>query len=972
MKKHCLHIILFLVFINNYLFAQTYTTSSQTDSMKIIIEQVFDDMKNFYQQLDHTSMQTNLLFNYGFLILNDLEECHDSIPISTNLNKWQYIYNAINHSVLNGVYGLPNDTLLIKDNSISEKYASSSVGLSFLYFKGDYLPDTAIKTLINNNDFSNPPYEIMKIFAGTTNLQKSYDKTVIYSYKPDLLFSNQKEKIIQILINFEDGTGYKQIDINTPQTFSVTYNCIGEKSIRFKLITTENDTLISYSKIDIITLKNIIPNFEGYISIADTNSFNIFQQNKDNPDITLTSAYYNYYEGCDSTLDKPVIIAEGFDVAGNMDADYLHDKWSSTIDNLRMRGYDVFCVNFNNPTSSLLDNAQIIKTLIKGINTAKQHHLEGIYIGESMGGILGRIALKQLENEFYDHQFGLYVSYDAPHKGAYVPEGIQFTLQDIAESLPTLMTLSYVIGMIQDVFGLNVSPLSIYYTYSSIGARQLLARHIQPGAYFDYFDIQNYLDELGFPSKCRNISFANGSNTATTQSDVGPGGSIYNRTIILGVYNINFKAWYTEHQPQNQKVAATTVVKWVWKWWCLCPLPEYHHFNHKITASSNMPFVDAPGGFIDGTTPAIFPSNSSDYRFTFVPTVSAIDINRTIFNTGNFSYFNDFGTNNTANLIMQGITPFDDIYVTRNNSFHTDQIWSITDAIENDEVMYGNMYLQNKIINQNRDFEAKTSINIGFGNDWTPLQSDIYYLNNNSWNYSHNHIKNIDNGNVIVKSGTNLNIKAGNSITLFPGFETEPGATFVAEIGDICSGTKSLEINLPTPVIQGSFKVCGESMYKVENIENNVIEWKLTGENIFVTTFGSEFTTPSNLPLGQYTLTCTSISQQGEATSTRIINVICKPEIKQREKLPIEKNNDEVIVYPNPSNGLYFITIVSNGIENKQIKVQILDMLSNNIYSEEVLYNNRLIINCSEKPDGLYILKLTFNGIEHSKKLIKY
>jgi hypothetical protein len=41
-------------------------------------------------------------------------------------------------------------------------------------------------------------------------------------------------------------------------------------------------------------------------------------------------------------------------------------------------------------------------------------------MGESMGGILGRIALKQLENEGFDHQIGLYVSYDAPHKGAYV------------------------------------------------------------------------------------------------------------------------------------------------------------------------------------------------------------------------------------------------------------------------------------------------------------------------------------------------------------------------------------------------------------------------------------------------------------------------------------------------------------------------------------------------------------------------
>lgn len=65
--------------------------------------------------------------------------------------------------------------------------------------------------------------------------------------------------------------------------------------------------------------------------------------------------------------------------------------------------------------------------------------------------------------------------------------------------------------------------------------------------------------------------------------------------------------------------------------------------------------------------------------------------------------------------------------------------------------------------------------------------------------------------------------KAGQYISLEPGFETEPGANFTAEIGDICSGTKSMNFNIPAPVIVGDSKICGENTFSVENADNNVI-----------------------------------------------------------------------------------------------------------------------------------------------------
>jgi hypothetical protein len=77
------------------------------------------------------------------------------------------------------------------------------------------------------------------------------------------------------------------------------------------------------------------------------------------------------------------------------------------------------------------------------------------------------------------------------------------------------------------------------------------------------------------------------------------------------------------------------------------------------------------------------------------------------------------------------------------------------------------MYLQNRTINQNRDFEADTSITAG----------------RNVTNLSANdHTKHVSIGDFIIEAGSNVNFYGGNAIILKPGFRVTSGSQFRAFI----------------------------------------------------------------------------------------------------------------------------------------------------------------------------------------------
>jgi len=98
-------------------------------------------------------------------------------------------------------------------------------------------------------------------------------------------------------------------------------------------------------------------------------------------------------------------------------------------------GFDHYSVDFCDPTDYLQRNALVVRELIVDeiIPTLESGEKLSL-LGSSMGGLVTRYVLTQLEAESVHHDVDLWVTNDSPHKGAYVPLGVQFLASIVAIS----------------------------------------------------------------------------------------------------------------------------------------------------------------------------------------------------------------------------------------------------------------------------------------------------------------------------------------------------------------------------------------------------------------------------------------------------------------------------------------------------------------------------------------------------------
>ena len=73
----------------------------------------------------------------------------------------------------------------------------------------------------------------------------------------------------------------------------------------------------------------------------------------------------------------------------------------------------------------------MVEDVIKWVNSVKVGTIPNVVLGQSMGGLLARYALRDMENQFtatgnttWQHKTSLYISHDAPHQGANIPLSI--------------------------------------------------------------------------------------------------------------------------------------------------------------------------------------------------------------------------------------------------------------------------------------------------------------------------------------------------------------------------------------------------------------------------------------------------------------------------------------------------------------------------------------------------------------------
>ncbi|WP_272459971.1 esterase/lipase family protein [Polyangium jinanense] len=216
---------------------------------------------------------------------------------------------------------------------------------------------------------------------------------------------------------------------------------------------------------------------------------------------------YVYYANPKFGLTRPVILSDGFhqgptDLNGFWNE--LENGQYAFATELRRRGYDLVILGYDDCTASILHNAAVAHRCIERAIAERLGSAPLTVGGFSMGGLITRYTLARMENDGMDHQTAVYVSYDSPHHGAWMPIGLQALAHALRELAP---------------------PLSAQ--VNSPASRQLLWRHIAELGDTPREDPERtkFLEELkrvgDWPRRPRLLALANGAGKGNSGVPAG-------------------------------------------------------------------------------------------------------------------------------------------------------------------------------------------------------------------------------------------------------------------------------------------------------------------------------------------------------------------------------------------------------------------------------------------------------------------
>jgi cytochrome P450 len=199
---------------------------------------------------------------------------------------------------------------------------------------------------------------------------------------------------------------------------------------------------------------------------------------------------------------NPVVMVEGF--PGNHPCDYLYELFNQagTVDRLHRAGYDLVIVGLDNGMAPIEDNAGVLAAAIR---EARRRTAQPLVVGGvSMGGLVSRIALAQMEEAKEAHGARIYLSIDAPHRGTYTSLAVQWFVQSLRSFVPSLNGFSALLN----------SPSN-----QQLMIEWLDAGLLGPSPLRDRFVAD--LDRLGYPEQPRKLAVACGRGDGVADDERG-------------------------------------------------------------------------------------------------------------------------------------------------------------------------------------------------------------------------------------------------------------------------------------------------------------------------------------------------------------------------------------------------------------------------------------------------------------------
>ncbi len=598
----------------------------------------------------------------------------NSKPIT--ITQFDTYYNTLKNSKISGSETLPS---LIDFKSKYSSTVGNNVNIYGFNFSGSLTGYSGIKELSNylvkTTQTTNPygPPLPGKFDYKIWGITSSIDVLVVNNGYVNFNI-NLAGNTTNLRVDFDDDRGDY---VFTNGKYSIKYNSLGKKTIKIYWeepnLACGGNTKNKFIMTKTIELKSPVINSTTIVSANKVKGLGV------------NKATYDIYNGNDGVFDKPIIVAEGYDflrvnnpnmVINQLTASGLYKK-------LYDKGYDLVIVRWETKNDYLENNAQALKSVINDVNK-KSNKKPSVLLGMSMGGVISRIALKEMENANLEHHVRLYISYDAPHNGADVPLGYQKLIHDIAGS----STLDFMDKVTNKPFKLESSSSyrsikNLKNEINSNAAKQLLIYHYNDSDK-QYNNFQNTLKTIGFPVKSRNVSISCGNLNGRRQYDymtcgvdsnkkpiplvLKPGERIYYNRKGSGCLDATFEV-FTSIPNTKSQVSKIVIDK------CIDKSTKRGEYSYGAVS-----LINSPGGYIDldGQLDGDFKNCQS--KFSFVSSASALAIKTTDIN------YNSYLDNRPIleqDLIKSGVIPFDKVYSARNNNPHV----FLHDYYENTQIL---------------------------------------------------------------------------------------------------------------------------------------------------------------------------------------------------------------------------------------------------------------------------------------------
>jgi hypothetical protein len=518
--------------------------------------------------LDKNKIATGLLLNQAmeFAELSDYGGALTTTNWATRA-KYTAVYNTLLMACVRAsVPGLVSPTAF--DDNWDALRAPNTIILSGLYFKyNKFRPDAYPNYLVNNGGVVTDkyvggvwqnPYIDQQVFAIAAPILVYKSLSLQVSLPASLWYTNQATAVQSIAVDFGDGLGYQPMTFGQMRT--INYDAAGVFEWKYKLTLTNAQILYSHSKLKIDIPALLLPPTGGrdistgktVASLAAPTCADVavvpFAGTRPYLGVANTATLQIKYANSDCILRKPLIVVEGFDTGltntenpfGEVSYTKFEESTYKSYDlYFQVFSYDVIYVNFSKGRDYLQRNAYLVEDIIKWVNAKKAVAgitAPNVVIGQSMGGVIARYALRDMEVSGLAHQANLFISHDAPQQGANIPLGVQYFVRHLADQFLATPFGTQPISM-------GVSIRDIQDLLDAPGTRQLLANSIDINSNLNntaFNTFQTELRNLGYPTQTRNIALSNGSHCASPQ-DFSPGATLFSlnggaSTTALGTF----------------------------------------------------------------------------------------------------------------------------------------------------------------------------------------------------------------------------------------------------------------------------------------------------------------------------------------------------------------------------------------------------------------------------------------------------